>query len=325
MAGIQCRGYSLPLQRRITDFGIEKSFQRASSQLIEHYGLEISASTVRRITENHGAKLLGHPHLLQGSPNITEHTKPLIAEIDGTMIPVVTTDPSCEGDQRKTRAVAWKEARLGLVYKQGDIAPIFGATTGDVDQAGEQLANCASAIGLNEQTTIHGVGDGASWIPDQMERVFGTQCCYLIDFYHLCDYLAAASKSCAPDHLNWLTTQKARMKAGDKDAVLAALEIHLEPTSVEEKNAPVRACLRYMRNRPDQFNYPEAIRKELPIGSGKIESAHRYVIQERMKISGAWWKIENADSMLALRTMRANELWDNYWDNYAKQDNFPSL
>ena len=81
----------------------------------------------------------------------------------------------------------------------------------------------------------------------------------------------------------------------------------------------MHACLRYMRNRPDQFNYPEAIRKELPIGSGKIESGHRYVIQECMKISGVWWKVENADSMLALRTMRANGLWGNYWDTYLNR------
>jgi hypothetical protein len=31
----------------------------------------------------------------------------------------------------------------------------------------------------------------------------------------------------------------------------------------------------------------------LPIGSGEIESGHRYVFQNRLKISGAWWKMEN--------------------------------
>ncbi len=55
--------------------------------------------------------------------------------------------------------------------------------------------------------------------------------------------------------------------------------------------------------------------KGLPIGSGEIESAHRYVIQERLKLPGAWWKAENVDSMLALRVVRANDQWDEYWDN----------
>jgi len=42
---------------------------------------------------------------------------------------------------------------------------------------------------------------------------------------------------------------------------------------------------------------------------------HRYVIQERLKLLGAWWKA--AGSMLALRVVRANNLWDDYWDAKA--------
>ena len=59
-----------------------------------------------------------------------------------------------------------------------------------------------------------------------------------------------------------------------------------------------------------------AIGKGLPIGSGEIESAHRYVIQERLKLPGAWWKADNADFMLALRVVRANEQWNEYWDEF---------
>ena len=75
----------------------------------------------------------------------------------------------------------------------------------------------------------------------------------------------------------------------------------------------LRACYRYLSNRTEQLDYKTAIEQELPIGSGEIESAHRYVIQKRMKLPGAWWKSENVDSMLALRVLRANEQWDAYW------------
>ena len=59
-------------------------------------------------------------------------------------------------------------------------------------------------------------------------------------------------------------------------------------------------------NRPEQFDYLGALQAKLPIGSGRIESTHGYVIQERLKIPEAWWKIDNADKMLALRVTRAN-------------------
>ncbi len=81
--------------------------------------------------------------------------------------------------------------------------------------------------------------------------------------------------------------------------MLTALKPHLEPEHLPDEKAPVRVGYRYLINRPGQFNYQNAIEDGLPIGSGEIESAHRYVIQERLKLSGCWWKLENAMTMLA--------------------------
>jgi hypothetical protein len=61
-------------------------------------------------------------------------------------------------------------------------------------------------------------------------------------------------------------------------------------------------------------SYPGALDQGLPIGSGEIESAHRYIIQQRLKLPGAWWTPDNVDSMLALRIIRANNKWDEYWN-----------
>ena len=42
------------------------------------------------------------------------------------------------------------------------------------------------------------------------------------------------------------------------------------------------------------------------IGSGAIESAHRTVIQKRMKPSGQRWSMVGAQNMLNLRVMNKN-------------------
>lgn len=49
----------------------------------------------------------------------------------------------------------------------------------------------------------------------------------------------------------------------------------------------------------------------------EVESAHRYVIQKRLKIAGAWWLEENAEIMLAIRVNRANNHWNEYWETKA--------
>ena len=47
------------------------------------------------------------------------------------------------------------------------------------------------------------------------------------------------------------------------------------------------------------------------IGSGAIESAHRTLIQNRMKLSGQRWSLKGAQNMINLKTVYLNEQWDN--------------
>ncbi len=236
------------------------------------------------------------------------------------MIPIVDTTPEENEseliDRRKTRKLNWREARLAVSRSATASQPIFAATLGSVEQAGQQLLHTAIEAGLGVETFVHGVGDGAPWIATQMEAQFGEPSRFLLDFYHVCDYLAAASRFCdpqAPD--DWMKQQKKRLKLNHFVAVLKALKPFLEGDSVPDAKAPVRAAFRYLDNRPNHLDYKGAIADGLPIGSGEIESAHRYVIQNRLKRAGSWWSIEKAEAMLALRVLRANHNWQAYWQN----------
>jgi len=65
------------------------------------------------------------------------------------------------------------------------------------------------------------------------------------------------------------------------------------------------------------LDYPSAKAAKLPIGSGEVESGHRHILQQRLKIPGAWWKIETADEMAHLRVLRANDRWNELWQQDA--------
>jgi hypothetical protein len=58
-----------------------------------------------------------------------------------------------------------------------------------------------------------------------------------------------------------------------------------------------------------------SLKQGLPIGSGEIESVHRYLIQKRLSYPGSWWKSANAEHMLSLTVNRAtsNGQWRAYW------------
>ena len=238
-ADVVCRGYSPALQRAMTDFGADEPFAAAAAKVREHYGIDVPVGAVRAITEQHGAAMLaGRP---QGSPWPAPPGVPrLIAEMDGSMVPRVDTAPPGPGvDRRKTRQLSWTEARLCLVRAPGAVTPRFGATMGSVEAAGDQLWECAVTAGLGQQTRIHAVGDGASWIADQVERTLGAQATYLVDFYHVCDYLAAAAAIvAAPEPRAWLTEKQAWLKANRWSDVLDTLRPSVEPDDVADDAAP---------------------------------------------------------------------------------------
>ena len=307
----------------MTDFGADDSFVAASRKLKEHYGIDVPVSAIRAATEVHGAEALARQKQGSALPD-RPGVAVLIAEADGSMVPVVGTAESAEGeapiDRRKTRQVDWKEVRLCLVHEPGSVTPIFGATTGSVDEAGDRLWECAIDAGAGSKTKFHCLGDGAPWITNQMDLRFGTQAKYLIDFPHLCKYLSSAAEVVAgQDKTAWMEEKKNWLKDNRWADVLEALRPFLESKKVPDKDAPVRACYRYISNRPNFLDYRGALAAGLPIGSGEIESAHRYVIQIRLKIAGAWWKMENAAKMIALRVMRINGGWEDYWRDFGEK------
>lgn len=303
------------MQRVITDFGADNAFGRVSGKLMEHYGIEMPVSTIQKVTEHHAQRCyeesLADPVLEKGLKGGT-----FVGEMDGSMVPVVEISTTAN-DKRKEKTLVWKEVRLCLVHKEGEVTPTFGGNfSGGVDASGRQLEQCAVKAGFGTNSHLHAVGDGAPWIADQVDINFGTHGSYLIDFYHLCEYLGDASKVCAPGNTEiWLKEQKLRIKSNHVNEVLTELEPFLEIGD----EGPVVACNRYIRNRLDQLDYKGAIEKGLPIGSGEIESAHRYVIQERIKLPGAWWKPSSIESMLALRIKRANKEWNTFWSGSERQ------
>jgi hypothetical protein len=312
-SGIKNRGTSKLLQRLAVDFGIEESFGKAARRLKEHHGVETPDGRVRRETLRAARKLP------QESPGPVRTLAPegagaIVVQADGTMIPVLRTPEQAQGDRRKHRQCQWKEMRLEAAQALGRTRAHYAAGFDNVEQAGERWAHTARAAGWTARSYIHGVGDGAGWIHAQFEQHFGAHGKYLLDMYHVSEYLAG----CAPpgqDTHTWLEKTKEALKQNRSEQIIAELEGRQEEKSRAEEDAPVRRAYRYLEKRKGQLDYQNALQHKLPIGSGLIESSHRHVLQERLKIAGAWWKEENAHAMAQLRVCRANGLWHQLWLN----------
>lgn len=310
-ARVRNRGLSQGLERVMTDFGADSSFAKAVEKVGEHYGFEVNESAVRAVTEKHGNEMQLEMEMEARLPE--KGVFQLLGEMDGVLLPIVEICEG-EGDKRKRRSSKYKEAKLCLAGQVGSVERRYRATMGGVEEAGKQWKGCVVEAGGGKNTQLHCVGDGAKWIIGQAVKQFGEEAKYLVDFYHLSEYLAKAGEKIGEaEGKSWFKKAQEKMKMNQSEEVLRELGKYVEAENIADVDAPVRKCWRYILNRKGSLDYQGAIEKGLPIGSGEIESGNKSVVQNRLKIAGAWWTGENAEKMLGLRVTRANGEWNSYW------------
>ncbi|HAO20557.1 MAG TPA: hypothetical protein DCQ37_08865 [Desulfobacteraceae bacterium] len=157
----------------ITDFGADISFCKVPDKLREHYGITIGYSAIRNITEKHAGVADADEKTESGIPG-TDGVEYIIAETDGSMIPTIGIKADSESsDGRKKRECRWQEARPVMTHPEGSVSSVFGCTPGSTDDTGDIMLSCAIRSGMGQKTGVHCVGDGATRIAEQTDRVFG--------------------------------------------------------------------------------------------------------------------------------------------------------
>ncbi len=224
-AKVSPRGCSRPLQRAIVDFAADAPFALVQLKLREHYGFEIGESTIQRITLGHAGAIFASGRDVVDFPRGPGQHKQIVVQTDGGMIPIMAPDAS-QKDKRKGKTLSWREAKISLAHAKGSRTPVYGGgIEGGVEEAGRRLFACAVRAGFGADSRVHAVGDGAPWIMGQVDELFGEQGSYLIDFYHVCEYLSAAAKTIAPDapgsgpgqaaaRKAWMDARKDALKTG---------------------------------------------------------------------------------------------------------------
>ena len=190
------------MQRALTDFGAEKSFGQASRQLKEHYGVELHRSSVREVVckqAERAAALVdreGREATLsyESQPSFRSGEPWLIVESGGSMIRTGELEPDPAGGTspvrvrpKRIRRTQWREARLSVVEPPSGERR-YAAMLGSPQRVGEGMFALALGSGYGDNTWVHGVGDGAPWIAQQMAAVFpsSVSCWTATIFWNIC-------------------------------------------------------------------------------------------------------------------------------------------
>lgn len=317
---VRSSGRTVSLDRAMCDFGLDESFEGAARKLQEHYGLKINRTTLLRTVEKHGDHVLAQSrfagmearwaHPVEG-PGL-----PHLVEMDGSSVRTGTLAPKDAGGNTpkrnlpvRTRTTEWRDLRLAFVRRlDGEDATWVGGID-TFDRVIAELVGEACEVGWTPATFTLRVTDGGPGLREALDARFpvGQQ---VLDKPHLLHHLheTAAEMYDEDDRKSTVAAWNRRISAGEVAAVIRELQSH---KGRGKERAAVLAA--YLTRFADAVNYDELERLGYPIGSGEIESAHKGHVQRRLKLPGTWWTVAGANSVLALRLLRANGRWDAYW------------
>jgi hypothetical protein len=136
------------------------------------------------------------------------------------------------------------------------------------------------------------VTDGAAWITNYLSDTY-PESIQILDFFHVCEKLGLVKDALGYNQM-WIEQQKERLLEGKVDIVIESIRS-------EKKFENKDSIISYLENNAFRMKYNEYRDKGLMISSGPIESAHRTLLQVRMKRSGQRWSTEGCDDMIKLR------------------------
>jgi hypothetical protein len=167
---------------------------------------------------------------------------------------------------------------------------------------------------------------------DQIRRVqraarkVGAEITIVLDIVHVLEYLWRAAyafhKDGTPAAEAWVEHQLVKLLGGRsagevaKSMRLMAQRHGLDTTATK----PVEKAAAYLVKHTRLLHYDRALADGLPIATGVIEGACRYLVQDRMGRTGARWSLTGAEAILRLRALRASGDFDDYWQFHLAKE-----
>src|SRR5437773_10447358 len=84
----------------------------------------------------------------------------------------------------------------------------------------------------------------------------------------------------------------------------------------------IDSCADYLLKYKKNMQYDQYLKMGLPIATGVIEGACRYLVKDRMDRTGARWSLKGAEAVLRLRALRTSGDFDAYWPSMKSKSIF---
>ena len=306
------------------------SYPRAEKVFERHYKFSIGRTTIQRTTQRIGKRaevFLEEKLNVEKTPHKAQSCPYLWVELDGAMIRTGKLTSAKQagytalqgyrpGD--KVRNEEWKEVRTGLVQLPGESKPYYISGHRDYSKICHQMTGLSALKGRQKNTKIIAVSDGGNGLRAGLENAFG-DLVFVLDYAHVKKHFRETAEALGIEKAmrkGWIKSFTKTLWETDEESVSKVMA-RLTSLLSDKFNERLSHLIGYLTRFEDAIHYGKFKQRGWPTGSGKIESAHRHVVQERLKIPGACWRIESINPMMALRNTKQNEWWTDFCAVYG--------
>jgi hypothetical protein len=311
--GLGRDSHSAGVRRLASRFGALLPFAPAAATLREAAGIQLSASTVRTVTEGVGQQR--EVAIQDAITSAWDHgwTEPDSAPPDRCYVAmdgvrILGTD----GEGREVKVGRVVPVRATPQGEQRG-ASRYAAGLEPADAFGRRLAVVAHTVQAERAPRLAVLGDGAAWIWNLADEHF-PHAVQIVDWFHaserVWDLGRALHGQDTPETAAWVDRHLARLQAGEAASLAtewAALRLRGDAATVRD------AQVTYFTNQAGRMAYHRYRAEGWDIGSGMIESSCKTVIGQREKGAGMRWSDTGAQTVANVRLLLFNDAWEAYW------------
>ncbi len=317
--------------------GIEEGFGSAADRLHETLRVDVATEAVRRVTEGIGAVAEAEQQALMVQaqagqpppPDASEVTPAaLVVEVDGVHVHAGGDRP-----EMKVGLVAPLGPATRTVTETGRIALTLGqqSACAGFETAARfwyrvYVAACQRGLGGPGLALVVVLGDGAGWIWSYAWQFLGrrgVEVVELVDIFHAWGHLWTVANAVfgvgTPPAAAWVAPLKVRLLDDGPPPILAALADLAAAAHDADAADEVRKALGYFTDHAARMDYPRFVTRQLPIGSGGVESACKTLIQAREKQAGMRWRHDGAQVVASLRALYRSGRWHRFWQSQPQR------
>jgi len=277
-------------------------YERCNVILEKFIDIQVSASQVYLVTDCYGKAAEKEVNVCRSLEPVKKD-EVLYVEADGSML--------------LTRDEGWKEVKVGRMFTSGSCIDPNGklswirhsqyvAHLGNNKDFTKHMDTLIESYGRLGKRLVF-IADGGTWIKNWIEDAF-PEAVSVLDYYHVCEHLHSFANVAFSDE-----TKRKKWTDKQKELLLQS-KVTTVIKNIKRQNNEFKEGLlliNYYTNNASRMDYKQYKNVGAGlIGSGAIESAHRTVVQKRMKQSGQRWSNKGAQNMLNLRVLSMNKQWD---------------